>query len=160
MTIARTIEQFWRAYIATFPEQSMHRHYQLPIAWSFGNSQMADELGELVLKGIKSATCSLYFGENVLNSSGLSIIVDSKRKPLCLIETYEVTIRRYKDVDANFAIAEGEGDLSLGYWRQVHWDFFLSEAIRKGYEISEDMLLSCERFRVIYKNIENHSRFN
>ena len=145
------IEQFWQSYLATLPEQHRHRHHILPNAWSFGNTpQMADELGELVLKGIKTATCSRYLGENVLDNAGLSIIVNSKGDILCLIETYELTIRRYQDVDADFAKAEGEGNLSLDYWRRVHWDFFSKEAKIKGYEVSKNMLLSCERFRVIY----------
>jgi uncharacterized protein YhfF len=47
---------------------------------------------------------------------------------------------------------EGEGDLSLEYWRKAHWRFFTREAITEGYEVSDDMLLSCERFRVLYRN--------
>ena len=153
MINTQTIKQFWRSYLATLPEQHKHRHYTLPNAWSFGNSpQMADELGKLVLKSIKTATCSRYLGENVLDDSGLSIIVNSKEDILCLIETYEITIRYYKDVDADFAKAEGEGDLSLEYWKQVHWNFFSNEAKIEGYELSEDMLLNCKKFRVVYIN--------
>ena len=35
----------------------------------------------------------------------------------CVIETTEVTYRRFGDVDATFAYEEGEGDRSLDYWR-------------------------------------------
>ena len=38
-------------------------------------------------------------------------------QPRCVIETTEVTYRRFDDVDAAFAYEEGEGDRSLAYWR-------------------------------------------
>ena len=43
-----------------------------------------------------------------------------------------------------FAYDEGEGDRSLAYWRSEHERFF-----RKYDVFSEDMLLVCERFRLI-----------
>ncbi len=149
------LHQFWQSYLLTLPAQHVHRLCLLPDAWGFGDSPgMADESGELVVKGIKTATCSRYLGKNVLADAGLSIILAGDEQPLCLIETYEITVRRYCDVDAEFATAEGEGDLSLEYWRKVHWRFFSREAMTEGYEVSNDMLLSCERFRVLYRNSE------
>ncbi|MGK7935657.1 MAG: ASCH domain-containing protein [Xenococcaceae cyanobacterium] len=143
---------FWQAYLATLPEHHPHRFNPLPDAWSFGNNvQIADKLGDLVAKGIKTATCSRYLGENILDNAGLSIILNGDENPLCIIETYQITVRRYRDIDEEFAIAEGEGDLSLDYWRKVHWNFFAHEAEKEDYKVSEDMLLSCEQFRVIYK---------
>ena len=35
--------------------------------------------------------------------------------PRCVIETTEVSYRRYDEVDAAFAYEEGEGDRSLAY---------------------------------------------
>ena len=69
-----------------------------------------------------------------------------------MVETTEITVRRYKDVDARFASDEGEGDRSLNYWRKEHWNFFTREGAREGYEVSFDMLFECERFRVLYRN--------
>lgn len=145
------LQLFWQAYLATLPKYHAHRFYPLPDAWSFGDSsQMADEVGHLVISGIKTATCSRYIGKNTLDELGLSIILDGDKNSLCIIETYEITIRSYKDIDKEFAVAEGEGDLSLDYWRKVHFDFFSREAEKENYEVSEKMLLSCERFRVLY----------
>ncbi len=143
------LQLFWQAYLGTLPEHHPHRFNPLPDAWSF-SSQMADNLGNLVVNGIKRATCSRYLGENILDDGGLSIILDGDENPLCIIETYKITVRRFRDVDEEFASAEGEGDFSLDYWRKVHWDFFEREAEKEGYEVSEDMLLSCEQFRVLY----------
>ena len=145
------IQLFWQAYLAKLPQYHAHRFNPLPDAWGFGDCpQMADELGELVLNGIKTATCTHYGGENILGDAGLSIILDSSENPLCIIETYEITVRRYCDIDEEFAAAEGEDNFSLAYWQKAHWEFFSREADKTGIEVTQDMLLICERFRVIY----------
>ena len=147
----RKLQLLWQAYLTTLPKNHLHRFNLLPDAWSFGDSpQMADKLSKLVVNGIKTATCKRYLGENILDEAGLSIILDGDGNPTCIIETYEITIRRYQDIDREFAIAEGEGDLSLDYWRKAHWLFFSQEAEKEGYKKSENMLLICERFRVLY----------
>jgi uncharacterized protein YhfF len=61
-----------------------------------------------------------------------------------VIETTEVTYRRYNEVDAQFAYDEGEGDRSLAYWREAHRNYFT----RLG-RFSDDMMLMCERFRLV-----------
>ena len=80
----------------------------------------------------------------------LTIVLDGKGDPLCIVETVEVTVRRYDEVDADFARDEGEGDLSLTYWRDAHKRFFTRTLARIGREFSEEMPLVCERFRIIY----------
>ena len=146
----KSIQQFWESYLSKLPRNHVHR-FLVPETDRFGNSaEMADKLGNLVVRGIKSATCSRYLGDNILNDAGLSIILNSKQNPLCLIEIYEITVRRYCDIDEEWVASEGEGDGSLDYWRNAHWKFFSQEAENLGYELSEAMLLSCERFRVLY----------
>ena len=36
-------------------------------------------------------------------------------------------VRRFGDVDAQFAWTEGEGDRTLEYWREAHIRFFAAE---------------------------------
>jgi uncharacterized protein YhfF len=60
-------------------------------------------------------------------------------------------VRRYCDIDAEWAAAEGEGDLSLDFWRSEHWRFFTRGAAVGGYTVSEDMLLSCERLQIVHR---------
>ncbi len=148
-----TTHDFWRNYLDGLPNDHPHRFHRIPDSWSFGDTPaMADELAGLVLSGIKTATCSRYLGENLLDEAGPSILLGGAGQILCVVETTEVTVRRYRDVDAAFASDEGEGDRSLDYWREAHWSFFTREGAREGYEVSEDMLLTCERFRVVYRN--------
>jgi uncharacterized protein YhfF len=54
-----------------------------------------------------------------------------------------VTHQRFCDVTEDFALAEGE-NTSLGGWRAVHKAYF---ARNGGFD--PDMMLICERFRVI-----------
>lgn len=123
----------------------------------FGDSpQMADELLVPVLSGIKTATCSAVWeweheNEAIPHIGMLSVILDGKDEPRCIIETVEVTIKKYNEVDAEFASDEGEGDRSLNYWREAHENFFTRTLPRIGKEFSEDIPLVCERFKVIYK---------
>jgi len=145
------IERFWSEDLNTLPRNHVHRLSPLPDAWHFGDTaQMADDLGKLVQNGRKTATCSRYLGGNILDEAGLSIILDGDGIPLCLIDVVELTVKRYCNVDTAFAAEEGEGDLTLAYWRKAHWSFFKRESQSEGYEVSEEMLLCCERFRVLY----------
>ena len=114
-------------------------------SFAFGDSSdLADELLELVLKGIKTATCSTQDEPNTSTPGERRIVLDGRGEPRCVIESTEVTYRRYNEVDAAFAYEEGEGDRSLRYWREAHRNYFG----RMG-KFSEDMMLMCERFHLV-----------
>ena len=156
--IPTTIEALWQSYIDSLPEQRRPTSESIPEAWGFGHSpQMATGLGRLVYQGIKTATCSLYWayefiGEPLPQIGDLSIIIDGQGNPLCIIETTEVEIKAYNAVDSQFAYNEGEGDRSLAYWREVHWQAFAPECEAINRQPSENMPLVCERFRVLFKS--------
>jgi uncharacterized protein YhfF len=151
MEALSTVEHFWNTYLSTLPEDHAHRYLTLPEAWSFGNDpEMADDLGGLVMQGKKTATCSRYLGENILDSATISVLLNGQEQPWGVVETFEITVKRYCDVTAEWAAAEGEGDLSLEHWQNEHWAFFSRGALEDGYEVSTEMLLLCERFRVLY----------
>ena len=149
-------ESIWQAYLSTLPADHPHRYAPMPPAWGFGNTpEMADELGELVQNGTKTATCSLLWeyehdGDPLPQVGELSIILDGDDNPLCIIETVEVDLRAMNTVDEQFAYDEGEGDRSLAYWREAHWRFFSKICALMKRTPTEDMPLVCERFRVIY----------
>ncbi len=149
------VQDFWQDYLETLPEKERGSQ-EFPQAWGFGDSpEMADDLGGLVLRGIKTATCSLYWEyeaglEELPEVGGLSIILDGRGYPLCLIETTSVEIKPFNAVDAQFAFDEGEGDRSLEYWRQAHLHFFGRACVQINRELSEEMPVVCERFKVIF----------
>ncbi|QJI30039.1 ASCH domain-containing protein [Pseudomonas sp. ADAK18] len=123
--------------------------YPGAIAWKFGDTpEMADELAELVVKGIKTATCgslSSFKHEDESSTIGdYSIILNSKGEPVCVIRVISMRIVRYCDVDQDLARKEGEGDLSLRYWMQGHKDFFQREG-----SFDETMELMAEEFELV-----------
>lgn len=148
------IEQYWQKYLDTLPKSERDSAY---VAEHFGDSpELADELVALIVAGTKTATCSCLWeweAENeALPTAGLkTIVLNGAGEPLCIIETTEVTVRNYADVDEEFAAAEGEGDRSLAYWRDAHWSYFSRVLPAIGKDPTQDIPLVCERFRVIYR---------
>ena len=113
--------------------------------FSFGDGPaLADELAALVLAGRKRATCWAA-ADGMLTEVGKQMaMLDGAGRPRAVIQTVGLTLRRFGEVDVAFARDEGEGDLTLTFWRMAHRAYFG----RKG-QFAEDMLLWCERFRVV-----------
>ena len=147
---------YWEQFLASLPTDSPYRtKTYLAEGWGDGPA-MADELGALVVQGIKTATCSAVWeweaeGNPIPQKGLITIALDGRGEPLCIIESVEVTIRKYNELDSDFARDEGEGDLSLNYWRAAHRNYLSRVLPKVGKEFSEEMPLVCERFRVIYK---------
>ena|SRR5271165_2282218 len=90
--------------------QRIPKRYQHLRTFAFGDSAaLADQLLELVIKGVKTATCSTEDEPNTSAPGERWIVLDGRGEPRCVIETTEVTYRRFNEVDANFARDEGEG---------------------------------------------------
>lgn len=123
-----------------------------PPAWAFGDSpELADELVELVERGVKTATSTAMAefeaaGEPVPEVGDLSIVLDGRGHPRVLLRTTEVAVAPFDQVDADHAAAEGEGDGSLENWRVEHRKYFS----RTG-AFADDMAVVLERFEVLYQ---------
>lgn len=92
--------------------------------WSFGMDN--DNLVNLVLAGKKIATTCLYNEENIPIIGEESIIHFDNEKDACIVKTKEYHVLKFKDMTEDLAKLEGEGDLSLTYWKNVHTEFFKS----------------------------------
>ncbi|MGM9605292.1 MAG: ASCH domain-containing protein [Faecousia sp.] len=124
-------------------------------AWAFGGAP--DQLAALVLEGTKTATASGYDlyalddQEPMPRVGDYSVILDSKENALCVIRTTALAVLPFSQVGEDQAWKEGEGDRSLDYWRQVHWDFFTEEYRRCGLTFTENSPILCEEFELVYK---------
>ncbi len=151
-----TIKTYWQKFLSTLPSDSPY-HSKSYIAEGWGDSpEMADELGALIAQGTKTGTCSALWeweaeGNPIPEVGLITVVIDGRGEPLCIVKTTEVSIRKYNEVDSDFARAEGEGDLSLEYWREAHRSFFSRTLPKIGKDFSEEMPLVCERFKLIYK---------
>lgn len=149
------VQAFWDDYVKTLPDGHPH-HEATYSAWGFGDgAEMANTLGALVVEGRKTATASSLWSyedsdEAEPSPGDLSIILDGSETPICIIQTTDVVVRPFNEVSAEFARLEGEGDLSLTFWREAHRSFFTREAERLQRTFDETMPVVCEQFKVIY----------
>ncbi|MDD5863885.1 MAG: ASCH domain-containing protein [Firmicutes bacterium] len=125
-------------------------HYE---AWRFGGAP--DKLAELVLAGTKTATASAYplyvqEGQMLPQEGSYSVILNTRDEAVCIIRTTKVYSRPFREVSAEHAYKEGEGDRSLNYWRQIHREFFTQEMNADGLTFDEDMPVVCEEFLRVY----------
>lgn len=146
------IETFWQDFC-----QLHNLDIPQPQAWMFGDGskEMGDELGYLVSKGQKRATCSALetyriSGDSVPEVGQYDIILNGDEDPLAITQVKKVELVKMKDVSPEFAKKEGEGDLSYEYWYDVHIDFFTNEFKSRGLTFSTEEFLVCEEFDVLY----------
>lgn len=143
-------EAYWRAFRSSRPDTTVPD--EPDDVFTFGHTPaMADDLGALVVQDIKTATTSALgayeAGEPLPQVGELSIVLSGNGQALCVIETTEVRVLPFMEVDAVFAYDEGEGDRSLAYWREAHVRFF--GATLPG-PFDEQMQVVCERFRLVW----------
>lgn len=145
--------------VKTYWEQFQKKHklsQSQPEAWMFGDGSeaMGNDLGELVVQGVKSATCSAKClhdidGEDLPAVGQYGIILNGKSEPLCIIQFTKVSITPMNEVTEAFAALEGEGDLSYEYWYNEHERFFRKELSSYNIDFSFDMDLVCQEFKVV-----------
>jgi uncharacterized protein YhfF len=137
----------------------MNHNGEIPVRYydrvHFGDTEeSSDMLCRLILEGRKTASCSAlweYEADNEpLSKPGTRLnVIDGQTCPQGVIEITEVEIRAFREVDAEFAYDEGEGDRSLESWREEHWRFFMRSLRRINRKPSLDMPLVCARFRLV-----------
>jgi uncharacterized protein YhfF len=154
MSIPQNVAKFWRSYYASAGGVDSARFYE---AFYFGdNEEQANSLANLVQAGAKRATTSAVWsfearGKRLPIPGDLSIVTDWAGTPLCIIETTQIDVMPFCEVSAEFAALEYEGDGSLDHWRLGHREYFSRECARAGRVFTENMLVACERFSVVFQ---------
>ena len=116
--------------------------------WKFGMDN--NKLIDLVLSNKKMATSSLFIDETNLPVIGEeSIICYDDDTFACIVKTVDYKIIKFNEMTEEYAKLEGEGDLSLEYWKKVHYDFFKS--INSSF--NEDSKIIFEIFEVVNNRI-------
>ncbi len=119
------------------------------VTFTFGdNEELCNELLRLVRSGKKTATCEALRmfgpeGEAMPVVGRQDVALNWDGTPALLIETLEVTQKRFCDVDERFALDEGEND-DLSGWRRDHQEYF-----ERNGGFDPEMMVVCERFRLI-----------
>jgi uncharacterized protein YhfF len=152
----KSVKEMWTNYLMSIGHDIVNTNKEY-ISWHFcDNEEDANNLAELVKQGIKRATTGLYYlyeieGDTLPKDGDLNIIIDWQGKAQCIIETKKVTILPFENVTEEFAKIEGEGDMSLKYWQEVHINAFNRHLKNYKMKFSKDMLVVCEEFETVYK---------
>jgi uncharacterized protein YhfF len=149
-------DRYWSQFVQSLPP-GVDRPADYADAFHFGiTNEEATAIAALVLQGIKTATGSLPWvyeaeGQALPRPGDYCIVLDTGDHPVCIIETTEVRVIPYNEVDEPFAFDGGERDRTLASWRELYWEYIVSECARINREPSVQTPLVCERFRVVYK---------
>jgi uncharacterized protein YhfF len=152
----RDTDRYWRQFVQSLPPGA-ERPEGCYDAFHFGvEKEEASEIALLVLQGIKTATGSVQWvyefeGKAPPRPGDHGIVLDSGDRPVCIIETTEVRLLPFDEVDERFAWDGGEWDRTLASWRENYWAFIVSECARIHREPTEKTPLVCERFRLDYR---------
>lgn len=149
-------QKYLEHYLSTLKESQRGGYTTYSADYFCADPESANSCAELIRRGLKVATCSLKYwyqfqGEPWPRQGHLQVVTDWYGNPSSIIEVTAVSECRYCDIDEEFARAEGEGDLSLAWWRQVHWQFFAAECSQLGIAMVPEIMLVTERFRVVYQ---------
>lgn len=111
--------------------------------WNFGDDkELVEKLKKLVLSGKKKATAGLYReGEKIPKVGDYETILDSDKKPFCVIQCTNVEIKPFLEAGWDFIQKEGEGDKDVEEWRKKHRKFFNLE--------NDNVKVICEEFEVV-----------
>jgi uncharacterized protein YhfF len=122
---------------------------------------LREELTAAVLSGAKTATTSLAV-DFVIDGSAMprvgdrSVVYDSSRRPVAIIETTAWQLATISSVGDELAWAEGEGYRDAAAWRASHeryWNRFLDDYRRDlgdpDFALTPSTAVVCEWFRLV-----------
>lgn len=152
--IDKTVYEMWDNFTKSNLE---FKKEELPESWYFhDNKEDANRLAELTLNGKKKAGSSLYalykkYNVDLPKIGTKQIITNFDGKALAIIETKKVdTIAFHKISKAYAELDMGTKIEPLKKWKKAHWDFFASVIEESGEKPTEEMLIVCERFEIIW----------
>lgn len=153
--LKKSHKEYWDAYINTLPENERPSAPTIEAA-PCGNHDITDELIALYLDGKKTAGSGLaedykYCNDPLPKIGNYWIVLDSQDKPKLICKTLKVEFNRFGDIPAYIAKAEGEGDCSIQYWKDVHSKIYAPHLKTWGIEDINDATVVTEFFEVVYK---------
>ncbi|MFJ4584909.1 ASCH domain-containing protein [Streptomyces echinatus] len=110
-----------------------------------------------ILSGQKTALTGLleiyeHAGEVVPQMGQRFSVLDSGGRPAVTIELVDVRVVPMREIDDDFARAEGRGYADMAQWRTAHEEFFrsdgVSEFLGRTPVIDDATLVVAQRFRV------------
>ena len=139
----------WRVLETAYPGEGAR--YFLPM--SIGSApEHADEGAALILSGTKTLTSSPFWdypdGKPPFVGA-LSVLLDGSRKARGIVQTTQIEIMPFGALTPDMALAYGEGDRTVEWWRRVIGTFYQVSAARHGKAFTTDTPLIWEWFTVV-----------
>ena len=154
MDYKKSVYEMWKNYLKSVGKETSDKNFE---AWHFeATEEGANKLAELVLSGKKRATAGLvcaydYDNDPYPKVGDLNIITDWYGEAKCVIKTTNVKTLKFNEITEELAAKEGEGDLSLDYWKKKHEKFFKMDCEEIGEEFTEDIPFFFIEFEIVYK---------
>lgn len=119
---------FWNDYLAALPSKSRPKNPFVYAGYA-GGRKNTDALIRLYRAGKKTAGSGLVkdyetAGDPLPKPGNFWILLDSAGRPQFLLRTLRTEINLFGRIPKSVAMAEGEGDRSVVYWKKVHGRFF------------------------------------
>lgn len=149
----QSVSQLWNRY----RKINRDAFAEAPSSFHFcDNQEDADLCAALVVAGQKRATATSVAelqlaGDAIPQTGDYAIITNWAGNAVAIIRTTSVEIMRFSEVDEAFARDEGEGDLTLGWWREAHQAYYERVLAGSCYIVNSELEIVCERFELILK---------
>ncbi|WP_299159921.1 ASCH domain-containing protein [uncultured Eudoraea sp.] len=120
------------------------------------NEKEVKETLNLILSGKKRATSHSLLGlqyrkEPLPRIGDFTVLTDWKGDAKCILRTVAVRLKPFFSIRESYSKIEGEGDLSLAYWKTKHWDQYTRELEAFGRVPRESMIIVCEYFEKVFE---------
>lgn len=148
-----SIRAFWE-----FCQNEFHHllhQKSIPEHYYFCDNEIdANACANLVVRKIKQATApSLWWYEKTKTpqtvAGDLAIVTDWVGNPKALIEFVKTERVSFDKINAAFARAEGEGDMTLAYWKKVHKEYYIKQMKESKVAFHPKMIIVCEYFKTL-----------
>jgi len=118
----------------------------------FGSpGKFREELNALVLAGVKQATAGTLEGDYIAEGEEIETVgerlavLSTDGDHVATIEAVKVEVKKFSEVSDEFALAEGEGDLSGDDFRVSHMRFWNNI----GWTITPDTMIVLLYFKLV-----------
>jgi uncharacterized protein YhfF len=148
---------FWNAYLAQLPPGERPGNPFVEAAFAGGRAG-TDGLIRLYRQGKKTAGSGLVkdyesAGDPLPKVGNYWIVLDSRGRPQFIVKTIRTEINVFGDIPKSVARAEGEGDLSVSYWKGAHRRFYLPSLGKWGITNINKAKVITEHFEIVHERL-------
>ncbi len=158
MPLKANEEQYWQTYLENLQPSESPETLFVTTGYA-GGPEITDRLLRLYLEGTKTAGSSLLedfltANDPVPQVGNYWICLASDGEPGCILRTMRIETHKFKDIPDQVAIAEGEGDSSVAYWKRVHAELYAPHLKAWGLSQIDEATVITEFFRLSFVKLD------